>query len=486
MIVRFGFFTFLVLLTFLGTGCTISKRKAKADLTRIYNPAAQNHGEDVNPVILIPGILGSKLTDPITGKSIWGIYDNHFLSPQNPENLPLLALPLHGEKKAPRGVPNGALSRLKFRALGVPLQQRAYAGILTTLGAGGYLDADVSDPNIDWGKKHFTCFQFSYDWRLSNAENAKKLHQFILEKRRYIQKRSREIYGRERKNLKFDIVAHSMGGLLARYYLRYGTQSLPSNGSLPRLNWHGAKHIEQLIMVGTPNSGSILAFNDLLDGQNLIPLWQRYLLAVNLPKFPPAVLATYPSLFELLPRTRHQPLLNLRNNQAVDLFDPAVWENSQWGLLHPSQDKILAQLLPEITTQRERQAIATQHLRQRLLQARQFHQALDLPATPPGNLRISLIAGDSISTPRQQKIDLNSGKRTDNDYTPGDGTVLRSSTLADERVGNQNLAHLRIQSPIKFHRVTFLPEEHLELTTSVIFTNNLLYQLLLEPRISRN
>ncbi len=44
--------------------------------------------------------------------------------------------------------------------------------------------------------------------------------------------------------------------------------------------------------------------------------------------------------------------------------------------------------------------------------------------------------------------------------------------------------HLRrcLRRADQFHRVTFLPENHLGLTTSPTFTNNILYQLLVEPR----
>jgi triacylglycerol esterase/lipase EstA (alpha/beta hydrolase family) len=57
-------------------------------------------------------------------------------------------------------------------------------------------------------------------------------------------------FGIKDHDVKFDIVAHSMGGLVARYYLRYGTQDLPPDGSLPELTWAGAQYVDNLIMVG--------------------------------------------------------------------------------------------------------------------------------------------------------------------------------------------------------------------------------------------
>lgn len=466
---------------FITFGCSLVSEKPKVNLDKIYSKAAKSHDTEINPVIVIPGILGSNLIDSVTKKSIWGVYDNNYINLKKPENLSTLALPLHGTNQSTKGIPNGALSSIKFRALGVPFKQKAYANVLKTLGAGGYTDQDLSYSDVNWGKDHFTCFQFDYDWRLSNAENAAALHRFILEKKKYVQAKSLELRGVKRKNVKFDIVAHSMGGILARYYLRHGQQNLPEDGSLPKLNWAGAQHVDQLIMVGSPNSGSVYAFNDLLEGQNLIPTWQRVLLGVNLPKFPRAVLASYPSIYELMPRTRHKPVINNADHSVLDIYDPALWERQRWGIHHPSEKDNLALLLPDVTSPAEREKIATSHLRRCLRRAGQFHRSIDRPATPPKGLRISLIAGDATSTSSQIKYDLVENKRIDHDFQPGDGTVIRSSALSDQRVG-MDKPSIRLQSPIRFHRVTFLPEEHLGLTTSQAFTDNVLYQLLQEPK----
>lgn len=462
-------------------GCIATEKQETADLARIYNPAASKHTLEFNPVIVIPGVMGSKLLDSTTGKSLWGDFDTNYIDLTQRNNLPLLALPLHGQKDSARGHPNGVLDLLKFRALGMSNQQEVYAGIMGALGVGGFLDQQLSASKIDWGKEHFTCFQFSYDWRLSNAANALRLHEFILEKRAYIRRHTKEIYGNAKVNVKFNIVAHSMGGLVARYYLRYGNQALPKNGSQPKLNWAGAKYVDQLIMIGTPNAGSILTFNDLSDGLNLIPHWKRLLFDVSLPEFSPTLIASYPSTFEMLPRTRHQPVLNLADNAVVDLFDVELWDRQGWGILNPSEKENWALHMPELNSAEERRAAAKEHLRYNLKRAQQFQQALDRPAKPPSSLRISLFAGDSINTPRQIKIDLNTNERTDNDYLPGDGIVLRHSALCDERVGSSQSVTQALKSPISFSKVTFLPYEHIELTNNKTFIDNLLYQLLEQP-----
>ena len=475
-----------LLLAFSFVSCAPNPEEESPDLGRIYDKAAKTHDHLSNPVIVIPGILGSKLKDPVTGKSVWGVFDNDYLDLNRSENFEIAALPMQQGVPVSRikaqAIPNGAVTSLRFRAAGVPIKQQAYAGILKALGVGGFRDADITPKKIDWGKEHFTCFQFDYDWRLSNAQNARALHRFIQEKKQYVRQKSRELFNKDRPNLKFDIVAHSMGGLVARYYLRYGDQALPSDGSLPSLNWKGTRDVNQLIMVGTPNSGSIVAFADILDGKKFLPEWQRRILRVGLPSFPAAIVGTYPSVYEILPRTRHQPVLNLANNKPLDLFDHALWERQNWGILDPSQDKVLATLLPQANSPAERRSIASRHLKKCLKNASQFHRAIDRPATPPRNFRISLIAGDAIPTARQIKIDLTNNQRSDNDYNAGDGTVLRSSTLSDERIGASSKWTPRLRSPIKFHRVTFFTKEHLLLTQDPSFTDNLLYQLLEEPQ----
>ena len=63
---------------------------------------------------------------------------------------------------------------------------------------------------------------------------------------------------------------------------------------------------------------------------------------------------------------------------------------------------------------------------------------------------------------------------------PGDGTVLRSSALLDEREARK-IAQ-RLASPIRWTQVLFLFSDHLEITKDPAFTDNILYFLLESPR----
>jgi len=68
--------------------------------------------------------------------------------------------------------------------------------------------------------------------RRDNVENAQRLAAFIEARRGELKIEYLTRYGIEDADIKFDIVAHSMGGLLTRYFMRYGDADLPEDGSL--------------------------------------------------------------------------------------------------------------------------------------------------------------------------------------------------------------------------------------------------------------
>jgi hypothetical protein len=221
------------------------------ELALIYNEAARYHGPDRNPIVVIPGILGTKLVERGSERLVWGAFDGSAADPEDPDGARLIALPLRKDVQLAElrdeVEPDGVLERIRIRLLRIPLELQAYAQILSTLGVGGYRDEALGlSGEIDYGDRHFTCFQFDYDWRRDNVENAARLHAFLREKRAYVQKEYRRLFGIEPEEVKFDIAAHSMGGLLTRYFLRYGSQDLPEDESLPELTWEGARYVERV------------------------------------------------------------------------------------------------------------------------------------------------------------------------------------------------------------------------------------------------
>jgi hypothetical protein len=372
----------------------------------------------------------------------------------------------------------GVLDRVELRLLGVPLQIRAYVQILAALGVGGYRDEELGlSGAVDYGDEHFTCFQFPYDWRRDNVENARRLAEFIAEKRAFVRRETVRRTGVDPGEVKFDVVAHSMGALLLRYYLRYGAADLPADGPLPEPTWAGAREVERAVLIGPPNLGSLDALRALVEGRDFGP---------TIPRYPAALLGTYPAAYQLLPRGRHGALQEVAEDGAVqrveDVLDPALWRRHGWGLADPGQDPVLAMLLPQVTDPRARRRVALDHLDKSLRRARRFAAALDRPSRPPPGLEMMLVAGDAKPTERTLRVDAATGRLRVAARAPGDGTVLRSSALGDERTEMGRPWTPALSSPVVWDQVIFLFTDHLGLTRDPVFTDNVLYWLLEDPR----
>ena len=446
------------------------------DLGHIYGRTAKSDDQERNPIIVIPGVLGSRLVDVQTNQVVWGQVGGDGIDPKSPWGARAIALPMRQQQQlaslTDHVQPAGTLDALDVRFLGIPFQFNAYRDLLDALRIGGYRDAQAlqSDPN---GASHsYNSFQFAYDWRRDNVENARRLHQFILEKKAYIEAERRKQYDSPPGPVRFDIVAHSMGGLVARYYLQYGNADLPGDGSKLPVTWAGAEHVERLVMIGTPNAGSLDAIQNLVQGETL----SRFL-----PRYEAGILGTMPALYQLLPRSRQNPVIAEGDRRGVDLLDPRTWAQFRWGLLDPRQYSVVAALLNEVTDPNERQQIVYEHLTKCLRRARAFQDAMDEPAAPPDGTSIHLIAGDAHPTIAQFRVD-NHGALTVTSMQPGDSRVTRSSALMDERFSRGVKWSPRLSTPIKWSSVNFLFADHLGLTSDPGFTDNVLFLLLESPR----
>lgn len=454
-------------------GCTSSLRTPQ--LGGLYNALASRSDVDRNPVIVIPGIIGSRLIDQHTKRTVWGAFSGNFANPSRPDGARLLALPMR--LRAPLHelrddvVSDGVLDRVRLKLLGVPIELRAYAQILAILGVGGYRDEQLAEAGaVDYGNSHFTCFQFDYDWRRDNVENAARLDHFIHEKREYVQRELKRRYGVERE-IKFDIVAHSMGGLIARYFLMYGDADV-LNGAPPAAPpWTGARHVERVVLVGTPNGGSIDSLLNLVQGAEIGP---------TLPRIESAIVGTMPAVYQLLPPAGTEALVNAANGQPLDYFDPQLWGKLGWGLASPAQEKMLSILLPDEADPNRRQQVALDHQRKCLERAQQFHNALAVRSPLPPGLELYLVAGDAEQTPAVAEVNMSTGALRIARFGAGDGTVLRASALLSDPHARSAGRHAN--PLIDWSGVHFIFRDHLGLTKDPVFADNVLYLLLERQR----
>jgi pimeloyl-ACP methyl ester carboxylesterase len=261
------------------------------------------------PVILIPGLIGSELVNQKTGEKVWFKISR---SKNDDLRLPISPnLSANRDNLVPRGI-------FRSAPVGLLKRQDIYGGFIEKLKAEGYREATLENPPTRGFEK--TLYIFAYDWRRDNVENARLLIRKIENLKRKL----------KRPNLKFNVVAHSMGGLIARYAAMYGDRDLPPNQARLLPNWAGARHFEKIFLVGTPNEGSILALKSLTGEFSLGGITINLPFVQNLTVFD---LFTIPSIYQLLPmkgalRVFDENLSPLK----VDIFDVKTWDFYGWSI----------------------------------------------------------------------------------------------------------------------------------------------------------
>jgi len=131
-----------------------------------------------------------------------------------------------------------------------------YGELLRTLESVGRFER--STPGTPVGSERRRYYVLLYDWRKDNIVAVRKLHAMI--------EQIRVDYGDP--NLRVDIVAHSNGGTITNWYLRYGPNDVPAEGPMP--TWEeGDKRIRRVIMLGTPMLGAVTSLERLVYGTRL-------------------------------------------------------------------------------------------------------------------------------------------------------------------------------------------------------------------------
>jgi hypothetical protein len=447
------------------------------DLGQIYRRAAEIDTQQRRPVITVPGTLGSRLVDRASGIVVWGDEDRLSADPDIPAEARAIALPIGDGATAFRDLhdgvrPDGVVRQARASILGATLEVDIYSGIIRALIAGGYDFRETREEELTARTQNLDAFEFPYDWRRDIVEAAADLARFVARKKAQVEAERLRVFGRLDDPVKFDLVAHSMGTLVARWFLMYGDADLPADGALPALTWAGTEHIERAIMIAPPNAGSVIAFENLVNGKSFGPFQ---------PDYPPALLGTHVATYQLMPRLRHRRVrLGETEGAALDIYSPALWEQFGWGLADPDQAGVLATLMPGVPDPAERRRRALAYQAQALERAERFQRALDRPHRfPDDRIDVFWIIGGGFATPATATVDPETGEVAIAAFEEGDGVVLRASSFLDERQGQADRFSLRLESPISGSRsVLLLPEEHVELTQSAVFGDNLLFWLL--------
>lgn len=426
------------------------------DLERIYRPLAVEEKE--HPLIVVPGVMGSRLVDARSGEEVWpGGFFELLLGRRFDElALPVGSTEFHLNRDAlvPRG--------LFYEAVG----QDFYARLVETLeGPAGYDCVPVSEigPETD-------CVVMSWDWRRDLVEAARRLDDLV--------ERLRSL--RDDPDLKVDVAAHSAGGLITRYFLRYGGRDVLDTAE-PDVRHLGGRKVHKAILIGTPNYGSISALQRAIMG-----------IRVAIGRIRPEVMATMPSLYQLLPHPDRTWMIDVEGERLErELYELETWKEYAWSIFDPD---VRERIRERFASEEEAEAYLAdleRTMEKGLRRGKRFHRALSIPQESSPN-EFVVFGGDCELTPARCLLERVDGevkvrlyphevvnRKPDVDYTarmlePGDGRVTKASLLArdsldpSERGGGD--------FPLDF--AVFVCEGHSQLTSNVTFRDNLLNQLL--------
>ena len=420
-------------------------------------------GEVQPPVIVIPGVVSSTLIDS-DGKELWFGSLGRLLSSRYQE----LALDIDPDTLLPEPSAIEA-GRLPEKVLGFDF----FGSLFTTLE--NYGDYELTEPGTPYSGHGRRYYRFAYDWRYDNVHTAQQLDALIEQVRRD--------YGNP--ELEVDLVAHSMGGLVARYYMRYGAADVLDDNEFP-VTQAGAHKVRRLIQLGAPNLGSISILHQLIEGYPVL-----------LTKVPVETLATMPSLLQMLPHPLNNWLITTDGKTLQrDLFDVTIWRRFQWGIFDPEVTARVIDSFPEPAQGQAHLELLQRYFHKHLERARRFVWSLTVPV-PDVDYSIIAFGGNCELTPARllvEEIDGKSAvrlwpkeirrKKAGVDYqrlmlAPGDGRVTKPSMLARELLDPSRPRHPYSFFPLD--HAFFLCHGHGTLTGNINFQDNLLNALLEPP-----
>lgn len=374
----------LLCVCFFGLNADVAAQKGKAKSKSAVKSSATSKSAKkkqvdltLTPVVLIHGIGGSDLD--YQPKGMWR---NGF-----PNDV------LKGTAGDPQN--------LQFNADGLPRDEAG--NISKFVRPVGFYDVPMGKNITDLSKflerngyaKNTNLFEFAYDFRFSAVYNAAELEKFI---------------GRiqsENRVEKFDIVAHSMGGMVAKQYL---------------MNEANQRNVRNLIFVGTPHLGAPKALKALRYGDDLD------VFLIDGCKLKRAA-HNFPGMFNLLPGKRYfeasgggyfEDDADIDSDKVRGVLDFEQMTNN----LFNGEEK-LCPLRADIDAPPLKQLAANLVLEHTI----KFHDAQD-DWEKPDNIKVFMLVG--FGNPTLKMLSESSAQLKLTYTTAGDGTVpLWSAETAD-------------------------------------------------------
>ena len=434
--------------------------KNAPDLHRLYMQSMQV--SDQPPVVFIHGITGSKLRHTQTRKEFFPGNVSRIITSNysdlafkiNPDSLETIE-------------DNIEAYEINDSVIG----QDFYGKIIHTLADVAEYNLLIPGQSVDKSKKNY--YVFYYDWRQDNARTAAKLADFIDQIR----------LDYADPDLKVDIVAHSMGGLISRYYIRYGREDVLDDNDFP-VNMYGGQRVRRVILLGTPNLGSLKIVKIFIEGLTI----------GGTDKIHSETLATMPSLYQLLPHALVDWIITHEGKVLErDIFDVNIWRRFQWSIFDPEvRKRISSGYVSEAEAEKYLETME-RFFEKRLERARRFVWSLTVPL-PKEHPKLVVFGGSCHLTPARIIVeeaggishvrmspDEISSPVNGIDYNalllePGDGSVTKASLLGRDVLDPSVRRHEYNFFPLD-HSV-FLCEKHNKLTGNINFQDNLLNELL--------
>lgn len=402
------------------------------------------------PLVLVPGALGSRLRHKETNEEIWPGPLLTFLSSKRLDALALEIEPDTLRPTAPAAEPYALFAGFAGR--------RYYGGLRKALtDIAGYVPG-VPGERYRIGERRY--YLFSYDWRRDIVESAARLDQFI--------ERVRRDYGEPQ--LKVDVVAHSMGAIVVRYFLQYGSANV-LDAAVFTPTYAGAAKVRQVTLLGAPNMGSLRMLQTLARGRR-----------IGLASFHPEVFLTMPAAYEMLPHPGLRWAVEPDGaGSGRDLYSLRTWRELRWSIFHPRTRERVRRAAASPSQGEQRLELLERYLGAWLARAKRFHAALSVPFDPE-RLRYSVFGGDCVVTPARYVLEPTPGGLEARRYPwkiarpvagvdyrrlmfePGDGLITRSSALGAGK--------------LPLSSATFACDRHGRLPASASFERALLGDLL--------